>query len=144
MIRRTEESLIDALSYFSLRDLPEPWDKENIWIKAIAKVVLADGCECYVYVERTPQNEPRIKRVFGGTSSIVKILEYYPFSYLKAEYMPIFEDKKDKASRIAYLQKGNMDVDYSQYSLKRLNAEILAGAIARQLYSEKIEKNKNF
>lgn len=144
MGKKTDESLIDALSYCGLRDLPEPWDKENVWIKALVKLVKSDGVEYYAYVEKTPNNEERIKKVFGGVASIVKILEYYPFSYLRAEFMPQFEDKRDKKSRIEFLQRANPDKDYSQWTVKQLNAEILNGAIRRQLESEKIEANRNF
>lgn len=144
MGKKTDESLIDALSYCGLRDLPEPWDKENVWLKALVRLVKSDGIEYYAYVEKTPENEERIKKVFGGVARIVKILEYYPFSYLRAEFMPEFEDKKDKKSRVEYLQKSNPDKDYSKYSLKQLNQEILSGAICRQLNSEKINATRNY
>ena len=144
MGKKTDESLIDALSYCGLRDLPEPWDKENVWLKALVRLVKSDGVEYYAYVEKTPNNEERIKKVFGGVARIVKILEYYPFSYLRAEFMPEFEDKKDKKSRVEYLQKSNPDKDYSKYTVKQLNAEILAGAICRQLTSEKINATRNY
>lgn len=142
MGRKTDESLIDALSYCGLRDLPEPWDKENIWVKALARLVKSDGVEYFAYVEKTIEGEDKIKRVFGGVASIVKILEYYPFSYLKAEFVPTFEDKKDKKARIEYLLLANPDKDYSKYSLKQLNREIINGAIRRQLSSETIENNR--
>lgn len=144
MGKKTDESLIDALSFCGLRDLPEPWDKENVWLKALVRLVKSDGIEYYAYVEKTPENEERIKKVFGGVARIVKILEYYPFSYLRAEFMPEFEDKKDKKSRVEYLQKANPDKDYSKYSLKQLNQEILSGAICRQLNSEKINATRNY
>lgn len=144
MGKKTDESLIDALSYCGLRDLPEPWDKENVWVKAIVRLVKSDGVEYYAYVEKTTKNEERIKKVFGGVAAIVKILEYYPFSYLRAEFMPQFEDKKDKKVRIEYLQKANPDKDYSKYTIKQLNKEILDGAICRQLNSEKIEESRNY
>lgn len=142
MGRKTEESLIDALSYCGLRDLPEPWDRENIWVKTLAKLVKSDGVEYYAYVEKNNEGEDSIKKVFGGVASIVKVLEYYPFSYLKAEFVPVFEDKKDKQARIDYLQKNSYNTDYSKYSLKALNREIINGAIRRQLASEKIEKSR--
>lgn len=144
MWKKTEESLIDALSHCGLRDLPEPWDKENIWIKAVVKLLKSDGIEYYAYMEKTCNNEERLKKVFGGVAAIVKIIEYYPFSYLSAEYMPVFEDKRDKKSRIEYLQKSNPDKDYSKYTVKQLNEEIVNGAIRRQLESEKIEANRTF
>lgn len=144
MGKKTEESLIDALSYCGLRDLPEPWDKENIWVKALVRLVKSDGIEYYALVEKNGNGEDCIKKVFGGVASIVKILEYYPFSYLKAEFMPYFEDKKDKKARVEYLLKNNRAGDFSKYTLKELNREIVNGAIRRQLASEKIERDRNF
>jgi hypothetical protein len=142
MGRRTEESLIDALSYCSLRDLPEPDDKENIWIRALARVAKADGNEYYVYVEKDANAENRIKKDFGSMSAIVRVLEYYPFSYLRAEFMPTFKTQK-KDERIAYLTRFDKNLDYSSYSLKDLNLEILKGAIAMQMAHEKRSEKAN-
>lgn len=136
MGRKTEESLIDALSYCSLRDLPEIEDGENVWIRAIAKIVKSDGVEYYAYVEKDKDLRNRIVKDFGSMSSIVKVLEYYPFSYLRAEYMPEFKTKK-KEERIAYLTRFKKDKDYSGYTLKELNDEVLRGAIEMQMAKEK-------
>ena len=78
MGRKTEESLIDALSYCDLRDLPEIEDGENVWIRAIAKIAKSDGIEYYAYVEKDKNLNNRIVKDFGSMSSIVKVLEYYP------------------------------------------------------------------
>lgn len=136
MGRKTEESLIDALSYCSLRDLPEVEDGENVWIRAIAKIVKSDGVEYYAYVEKDKNLENRIVKDFGSMSSIVKVLEYYPFSYLRAEFMPEFKTKK-KEERIAYLTRFKTTKDYSVMTLKELNDEVLKGAIEMQMAHEK-------
>lgn len=136
MGRKTEESLIDALSYCDLRDLPEIEDGENVWIRAIAKIVKSDGLEYYAYVEKDDNLKNRIVKDFGSMSSIVKVVAYYPFSYLKADFMPEFKTKK-KEERIAYLTRYKTTKDYSSMSLKELNDEILKGAIAMQMAHEK-------
>lgn len=136
MGRKTEESLIDALSYCDLRDLPEIEDGENVWIRAIAKIVKSDGGEYYAYVEKGNDLKNRIIKDFGSMSSIVKVVAYYPFSYLKADFMPEFKTKK-KEERIAYLTRYKTTKDYSNMTLKELNDEVLKGAIAMQLAHEK-------
>lgn len=136
MRKKTEESLIDALSYCDLRDLPEIEDGENVWIRAIAKIVKSDGLEYYAYVEKDDNLNNRIIKDFGSMSSIVKVAEYYPFSYLKADFMPEFKTKK-KDERIAYLTRYKTTKDYSSMNLKELNDEILKGAIAMQMAHEK-------
>lgn len=136
MGRKTEESLIDALSYCDLRDLPEIEDGENVWIRAIAKIAKSDGIEYYAYVEKDKNLNNKIVKDFGSMSSIVKVLEYYPFSYLKADFMPEFKTKK-KEERIAYLTRFKTTKDYSGMSLKELNDEVLKGAIEMQMAHEK-------
>lgn len=136
MGKKTEESLIDALSYCDLRDLPDVEDGENVWIRAIAKIVKSDGLEYYAYVEKGQNLENRIIKDFGSMSSIVKVSAYYPFSYLKADYMPEFKTKK-KEERIAYLTRFKVNKDYSNMTLKELNDEVLKGAIEMQLAKEK-------
>lgn len=139
MIKRTEESLIDALAYCSLRELPDVEDKENVWVSALAKILKSDGIEYYAYVEKDRNLENRILKDFGSVSRIVKVVEYYPISYLKAHYMPTFKTNK-KDERIAYLTRYKKDVDYSNYSLKELNQAILRDAINLQLSKEKISE----
>ena len=139
MSNKSDESLIDALSFCSLRDLPEVEDGENVWIRAIAKVVKADGQSYYVYVEKDENLQNRIIKDFGPISALVKIVEYYPFSYLKPAFMPKFKgkSKEGKEERIAYLTRYNKDLDYSNYSVKELDKLILGGAIKKQMEQEK-------
>lgn len=139
MKNKSEESLIDALAYCNLRALPEPDDKENVWIRAIAKVAKADGQEYYAYVEKGDNLENRIIKDFGSISAMVSVIEYYPFSYLKPAFMPKFKgkSKEGKDERIAYLTRYNKDVDYSNLSVKELDRIILLGAIKKQMEQEK-------
>lgn len=139
MSNRSNESLIDALSYCSLRDLPEVEDGENVWIRAIAKVLKADGQTYYAYVEKDDNLQNRIVKDFGPISALVKVVEYYPFSYLKPAFMPKFKgkSKEGKDERIAYLTRYNKDVDYSNLSVKELDRIILLGAIKKQMEQEK-------
>ena len=65
-----ETSLVGALSYFLLRDLPEKDNGENIWVKALALVKKKDGSESYVYVAKDPKTLDN--KIVKGT--LVKML----------------------------------------------------------------------
>lgn len=136
MKNKTEESLLDALQYCSLRVLPEPEDKENVWIRAIAKIAKADGQMYYAYVEKDDKLQNRIIKDFGPISALVRVVEYYPFSYLKPAFMPKFKSN-EKEERITYLTRYNKDLDYSSYSVKELDKLIMMGAIKKQMEQEK-------
>lgn len=136
MKNKSEESLIDALSYCGLRALPEVEDKENVWIRAIAKVVKSDGQEYYAYVEKDSNLNNKIIKDFGSVSSIVRVVEYYPFSYLKPAFMPKFKTNK-KDEKIAYLTRYDKDLKLDGLSVKELDKMILLGAIKKQMEQEK-------
>lgn len=132
----SNESLINALSYCSLRELPEVEDKESVWIRAIAKIVKADGQEYYAYVEKDSNLNNKIIKDFGPVSAIARIVEYYPFSYLKPAFMPKFKGRS-KEERIAYLTRYNKDLKLDGLSVKELDKLIMKGAILKQMEQEK-------
>lgn len=137
-----KESLIKAMSFFLLKELPEVDNGENIWIKALALVKKRDGSEAYVYVVKDSKTlENKIAKDFGSGSQIVETVEYYPFSFLKSGYMPTFKTAK-KEDRIKYLNKYDKSTDYSNMTLKELEREIIRLAIARQLLDESKKKFK--
>lgn len=136
MKNKSEESLLDALQYCSLRRLPDVEDGENVWIRAIAKIAKADGQMYYAYVEKDDKLQNKIIKDFGPISALVRVVEYYPFSYLKPAFMPKFKGNK-KEERIAYLTRYNKDLDYSHYSVKELDKLIMLGAIKKQMEQEK-------
>lgn len=130
------KSLISALSQYSLRDLPQPDDGQSVWVKALALVNKKDGTQSYVCVKKDPKTYGNVICMdFGTCSVIANFVEFYPFAFLKNGYMPIFKGQK-KDDRVAYLQKYNKDVDYSKYTLKELDKEIISLAIERQLKDE--------
>jgi hypothetical protein len=137
MVKDTKnESLIKALSYFLLKDLPDVDNGENIWIKSLALVRKCDGSESYVYVVKdieTLQN--KIAKDFGGVAQISEIIEYYPFSFLKSGYVPTFNGKK-KEERIKYLMAYDNRKNYSEMTLKELDREIIRVGIEKQLNDE--------
>lgn len=144
MRNKTRESLIKALSYCSLRELPKLDSGEDVWIKALALVTKTDGSHCYVAIDKDPKTlKNRVKKDFGGTGAIVKYEEVYPYLYLSQEYMPKFHDKT-KEARVKYLASIKPNVSWNQYSLKDLNDAILWIAIESQLANIKSNFNYEF
>jgi hypothetical protein len=126
------ESLIDALSWASLRELPEKDNGENIWIRALALVSKRDGSKAYVALVKGKNGEDRIIRDFGSVSMIVKIEEVYAFEYLDSSYLPTFDSKK-KEDKIKWLTMQRPEVNYEEMSVKELNKAILHVAMQNQL-----------
>lgn len=138
--KQKELSLIDALSFCSLRELPEEDDKKNIWIRALADVQKFDGSESYVVLKKsvtTLQNN--IVKDFGSLSSIYKVNHIYPYDFLKAKYMPTFKTNK-REDKIKYLNN-HISVytgkRFEDMTAKELEKEIIKVAIKTQLYHEK-------
>lgn len=135
MIGIKERSLSEALSYCFLSSLPEVENKKDIWIRGIALVQRRNNTKSYVYVERDPETmEVLIKKDFGSVSSIVDILECYPFLYLDANFIPEF---KDNETRISYLNTKLPDMDFSSMKKKELDKQILKICIKEQLAKDK-------
>ena len=144
MKSKTRASLIKALTYCSLRDLPGLDCGEDIWIKALALVTKTDGSTCYVAVEKDPKTlKNRVKKDFGGTGAIVEYNEFYPYLYLSQEYMPKFNDKT-KDAMVKYLTSIRPNISWNQYSLRELNDTILGIAIESQLNHIKSDFNYEF
>ena len=142
MKSKTRASLINALSYCSLRELPDADSGEDVWIKALALVTKTNGCDYFVALEKDAKTlVNRVKKDFGDTGAIVEYKEIYPYLYLSSEYMPKFHDKT-KDARVKYLLGIKPNVNWSKYSLKELNDEIIGLAIQAQL--NYIKSNFNY
>ena len=126
------ESLIDALSWASLRELPPKDNGENIWIRAIALVSKRDGSKSYVALVKGKNGEDRIVKDFGSISQVVTVEEVYAFEYLDASYIPSFDSKK-KDEKIKWLMLHNPGVNYEEMSSKELNKAVLHIAMQNQL-----------
>ena len=130
------ESLVSALAYCSLRDLPEIDNGEEVWIYAVAKVEKVDGSTSYALVEKDDNGEDRILKDFGSISSIRSIVSYHPYVFLKPAYLPKFKGEK-KEERIEYLNKKLSDGrDFAKMSKKELDVIILNLAIKNQKSKE--------
>jgi hypothetical protein len=137
-----EDSKLKALAYCGLRELPEVEDKEHFWLRAVALVKKVDGSENYVYVEKDLSTlEPRMIKDFGAIAMVHETVEYYPYSYLKEQYMPKFKTAK-KEERIKYLTTYDKSVDFSEYTLKELDKEVMRRAARKQMDVEKRGEKK--
>lgn len=142
MNKKTRESLIKALSYYSLRELPEEDNGEDIWIKALALVTKYDGNDYFVGLEKDPITlTNRVKADFGPSSAIVKYKSIHPYLYLSAEYMPKGDMKKDE--KIEYLKRQFPLLSFEKKTVKELDALIIGSAIKLQLVQVTMDKYYN-
>lgn len=132
----TQESLIDALSYGSLRELPKKDKGEDYWIKAIALVNKIDGTSSYVVVEKDEDLNNKVKCDFGNVCAIKEFVEFYPYSFLKSSFMPKQTKGNKKDDRAAWLSKMRHGGDFTHLSAKELEREILKTAVKNQLIKE--------
>jgi hypothetical protein len=122
-----EKSLLAALEFCSLRDLPPKWDKENIYLMALALVSKKDGTRSYVSMKKDENGNDVFVKDFGTISTIHEVLEVYPFLYLDAKYVPTFKTRT-KDERIEWLCKTLFieDDGLKELSLKELDKKVLA------------------
>lgn len=124
------ESLIDALSYCSVRELPPESNGEDVYIRAIALTSKRNGSKGYAVLDKDKNGNDKVVKDFGDVSQIAKIDKVYPVLYLDSSYIPDIKKKEDKV-RWVQLQNGNPLCE--EMSIKELNKEILRLAIRNQL-----------
>jgi hypothetical protein len=139
MEKLKKESLVKAMSFCGLREIPEEWDKENIYLRALALVSKTDGSESYVLVEKDERGEDRMIKDFGTISAIHETISVHPFFFLDTRWIPEFKPKgkgkanaDGKAERIAWLERNNVIVD-AKTDIKTLDKEILYVAMQKVL-----------
>jgi hypothetical protein len=104
MRKEEQASLISALSYCSLRELPPACDGNDYWLEALARVAYNNGSNGYVYVKRNETTlELEVKKTFCDSLGIAIILEYYPFEFLRDEFNPKLDKKDDKIKYLSSL-----------------------------------------
>jgi hypothetical protein len=137
MYKATDKSLIDALAWAGVRELPEVYDGENIYIKALALVAKRDGTTSYVATCKDILGVDKIVKDFGTIAQIVKTLEVRPYMYLDASFVPEFTTKK-KEDRIKWLEIAAPNMkNLDAMSFKELNTAIINIAIQKQIKMSK-------
>jgi hypothetical protein len=134
MDKITHQSLVEALSFCALRDVPEEWDKENVYLKALALVRKSDGSESYVLLQKDSDGNDKVVKDFG-TSSIIRLtLSVHPFVFLDQRWIPAFKTQA-KEERIQWLERYDVDGDYRSLSKKELDKAIFRKAMQNALKS---------
>lgn len=133
-----QESLITAMQYLGIRNLPEVEDKSKIWVKSLALVRKADGSMSYAVIEKDCNAKNKCVADFGNISAIKEYIEYYPISYLQDSYLPKFKTKgKEERIKHLCLFGGYSKEELEKKSVKELDNIVITFAIKQQLKSEK-------
>jgi hypothetical protein len=139
MNKITEESLLKALSYCALPELPEAWDGGSVWIEALAKVVKQNGEESFCLAKRSNGGQYKLVKDFGSTSMIYKVKEYYPFSYLQTNYMPSVETREECISYLMYNRVAEFE-ELDKKTYEELVNMVVDNAIKLQVYNKETDR----
>lgn len=139
MEKLNKESLVRALSFCGLREVPEEWDKENVYLRALALVSKSDGSESYVLVAKDGRGNDKVVKDFGNVCAINATISVHPFFFLDTRWLPEFKPKgkgkanaDGKAERIAWLERNGVVMN-EKTDIKTLDKEILYVAMQKAL-----------
>jgi hypothetical protein len=126
-----EKTLLDALSFVSLRTLPTKAEEDDNYLSAIVEVVKVDGTTSYALQKTRDDLTKYIAKDFGTISTIKEIVSIHPFEFLKEKYVFNGTTKEEK---IQYLKKMYKDEDYDfdTMPLKEINKMIKMIAVKYQ------------
>lgn len=126
-----EKTLLDALSFVSLRTLPTKAEEDDNYLSAIVEVVKVDGTTSYALQKTREDLTKYIAKDFGTISTIKEIVSIHPFEFLKEKYVFSGTTKEEK---IQYLKKMYKDEDYDfdTMPLKEINKMIKMIAVKYQ------------
>lgn len=126
-----EKTLLDALSFVSLRTLPTKAEEDDNYLSAIVEVVKVDGTTSYALQKTREDLTKYIAKDFGTISTIKEIISIHPFEFLKEKYVFSGTTKEEK---IQYLKKMYKDeeYDFDTMPLKEINKMIKMIAVKYQ------------
>ena len=136
---RKNESLVSALSWAGLTELPPKDTKENVYVRALALVAKTDGTESYVALVKDRTGEDKIVTDFGSIYPIAKVKEVYPYNFLDARFIPsdILNNKEDMIAWLKVNAKHTSPEEIEKMAKNKLKKMVIAIASARQIESEK-------
>ena len=135
-----ERTLVEALSFCGVRELPEEFKGKEVWIKAIGLVSKVDGGQSYVYLERGELGASNIKKDFGTLSPIVKIDKIYPYLYLSEDEVPKFS-KENKGEKTSWLvARGYNEEELSTKTPQQINKLVIDECVKAALNKDKMNK----
>lgn len=139
----SKEQLKEVLTYCRLTELPQEWDGESLFLKAIVAVSKADGSKSYAIVEKDELLHNYYKKDFGNTSAILSVDKVYPFFYFDVSYIPDFDSGKKRVTeefqrnvRIEWLKKNGVNKDFNSMTLKEIFHEVVVYT-AKMMLTEK-------
>jgi len=131
-----ERTLLEALNYAHLHELPAEWNKKDHWIKAIGLTNRSSGLQSYAILRMDGSgNYHAVKDFrFDGLRSIVAI---YPYIYVDSQFLPKFTQKQtdEKHEYIAKISGKSIE-EVKNLSAKEQKAIMAEYAIKMQLASE--------
>lgn len=135
-----ERTLVEALSFCGVRELPEELKGKEVWIKAIGLASKVDGSQSYVYLERGELGAIDIKKDFGTLSPIAKIDKIYPYLYLSEDEVPKFS-KEDKGGKTSWLiARGYKEEELSTKTPQQINKLVIDECVKAALNKDKMTK----
>ena len=135
-----ERTLVEAISFCGVRELPEEFKGKEVWIKAIGLVSKVDGSQSYVYLERGELGASNIKKDFGTLSPIVKIDKIYPYLYLSEDEVPKFS-KENKGEKTSWLvARGYNEEELSTKTPQQINKLVIDECVKAALNKDKMNK----
>lgn len=122
---KEEQSLTEMLIFAGIPKLPDalvesenPFQVDNIWCKALARIQRQNGEIDYAVVEHDffGWNELKIKKTTGISGVAHSLLGVYPYEYLRPKNIPEVSTKKEIIEFISHYV--SEDLEYLQ-SLKK-------------------------
>ena len=140
---KEKQSLLECLTWCSLKELPKEDDGKDIYIAAGSKVKKADTTVSYAAVKRDTDGTDKIIKDFGTCAVIREVLGKYPYKFLNAEYMPKLKDfsRKSMVKFLARTMQKTAD-DFDGITDKELYNIIVSKAMEKQLKKDNIYAGK--
>ena len=140
---KEKQSLLECLTWCSLKELPKEDDGKDIYIAAVIKVLKADTTVSYAAVKRDTDGTDKIIKDFGTCAVIREVLGKYPYKFLNAEYMPKLKDfsRKSMVNFLARTMQKTAD-DFDGITDKELYKIIVSKGMEKQLKKDNIYAGK--
>jgi hypothetical protein len=126
-----DEMLVDALSFCGIRELPQEWDGEREWIKALSLVTNRNGSKAYVALTKDKTGQDKVVKDFGAPSMVARFEKIYPYLYVQSSAMPQFKTNTKK-ERLDWLYINDPDNEYSEEMSMKEIKEAIIYVVSRQ------------
>jgi hypothetical protein len=135
-MNKKESTLYDALRDAFICDIPELWNNEDIWIKAVGLITKSNTTQNYCLLKRDSDGNAQVVKDYGDICKIVKINEIRPYIFLNNSYICEFKNKQE---RIDYIL--NNKNEYKEGDLQTMKKDELQN-ICINIWIDKQLNNK--